>query len=78
MMTFTDFFAKFSDSELDEMIADYEKFRNQGLIDGCFLRNAANEWVENIGINGGVGLIMKDLAMESYRTRYHQLREQMI
>ncbi len=78
MITFTEFFAKFSDSELDEMIADYEKFRKWGVIDDCFLRNAANEWIENIGCNVGVVRIMNDLAMESYITRYQQLREQLI
>jgi hypothetical protein len=74
MMTFTEFFSKFSTSDLDQMITDYELFRKQGFIDDCFLRSAAQEWCENIGAGIAVVLVMTDLAMESYKTRYHQLR----
>lgn len=52
-----------------QLIADYEKFEEDGAIGDCELRNVAAQW------NSSPILIMQLIAMEAYRAEYHRMRD---
>lgn len=61
-------------SDMQEIIANYEKLQADGSIGVCELRRLANVWDDETGC-GSVTTVMQSIAMECYKYYAHRYLE---
>lgn len=67
MKSWFQFTNELTEEQLLLIIADYKQFQKDGCIGECLLRSAAQVWCDNVGNQGMIVFIMKDLANFAYQ-----------
>ena len=67
-----EFIDSFDNDDIITFCQNYEEFEQAGMIGDVPLRKVANRWMEQIGVDYGVGGWMDRIGIESFRVLVHR------